>query len=583
MRRFFKVKNFFLISFLAVAGIFSAGAFALNKQAEETPVVEKVEATTYNPTFEGKSGDILYVKGNKNTYFPGQYYCAMHLWGGNSGTAADNDIYVCNDNYAPYNNGNDYYFALRVPFGTGGVSVTYTKLQICRQTPSKKHDNYTSEINIATAIKNKPTNLLNWTGWGSYTVSATKYTHYGVKSGDHVYVDASLCPGWIDASSTDNTHITIFVTATNGNDTYIYLWGGANDSNKNAAWPGIKIYEQGAWVYNNGSSQGVAAVNIDRSLYQHMIINHNNGNQTNTYDFVDGSKYLGFYFNGNNQNVGTWNAGSDYSTNAKIGVYFSVSNTYNGDAWGVYRNGSSYVTAYARKVEGKNNKYLYEVLAPQQNNVDVVWNLVIVGRFKSTSASPTWDDKLHQKSDFYYTSALNSYNEFKINGWIDSMYTCSDTITTAGRADYYGSYMLSQMTCDGHGNRTYTDNVGLANAKNEYKKYLSNEVQYYLWETKASEASGYCRDALERYDYIFFFKQYYELDDDTYDFINRHSANSGKTSFSIRTFSPFELLGDSENGGNISTIIIIVASSVALLSITALSVLMVRKRKRKEN
>jgi hypothetical protein len=42
-------------------------------------------------------------------------------------------------------------------------------------------------------------------------------------------------------------------------------------------------------------------------------------------------------------------------------------------------------------------------------------------------------------------------------------------------------------------------------------------------------------------------------------------------------------LGDSENGGNISTIIIIVASSVALLSITALSVLMVRKRKRKED
>ena len=46
MRRFFKVKNFFLISFLAVAGIFSYAAVAIDKQVNESPVVEKAEAAT---------------------------------------------------------------------------------------------------------------------------------------------------------------------------------------------------------------------------------------------------------------------------------------------------------------------------------------------------------------------------------------------------------------------------------------------------------------------------------------------------------------------------------------------------------
>jgi len=45
VRRFFKVKNFFLISFLAVAGIFSATAIIKDKQVEDTPVVEKAEAS----------------------------------------------------------------------------------------------------------------------------------------------------------------------------------------------------------------------------------------------------------------------------------------------------------------------------------------------------------------------------------------------------------------------------------------------------------------------------------------------------------------------------------------------------------
>lgn len=54
-----------------------------------------------------------------------------------------------------------------------------------------------------------------------------------------------------------------------------------------------------------------------------------------------------------------------------------------------------------------------------------------------------------------------------------------------------------------------------------------------------------------------------------------------KYSSAIRSFNPFSIM-DGESGDNATTIIIIIASSISLLSITALSVLLVKKRKNKE-
>ena len=55
-----------------------------------------------------------------------------------------------------------------------------------------------------------------------------------------------------------------------------------------------------------------------------------------------------------------------------------------------------------------------------------------------------------------------------------------------------------------------------------------------------------------------------------------------KYSSAIRSFNPFSLIGD-DSGDNATTIIIIIAASVSLLSITALSILLVKKRKRVDN
>lgn len=58
-------------------------------------------------------------------------------------------------------------------------------------------------------------------------------------------------------------------------------------------------------------------------------------------------------------------------------------------------------------------------------------------------------------------------------------------------------------------------------------------------------------------------------------------SDSYKTA--IRSFNPFSMIDGEDGGDNATTIIIIIAASVSLLSITALSILLVKKRKRVDN
>ena len=140
-------------------------------------------------------------------------------------------------------------------------------------------------------------------------------------------------------------------------------------------------------------------------------------------------------------------------------------------------------------------------------------------------------------------------------------------------ASEYGYYFMDQITCDGAGSIT-SPSSKWTTVKNTYNNLTTN-VQGECWTAAASESGNNIEKAMYRYDYIVFFKKYSGYDD----FINRATNTSGKA-FTINNFKPFELIVNEEN--SISTIIIIIASSVSLLSITALSVLMVKKRKSKE-
>ena len=153
-------------------------------------------------------------------------------------------------------------------------------------------------------------------------------------------------------------------------------------------------------------------------------------------------------------------------------------------------------------------------------------------------------------------------------------YTLSSTgyITNKARAEYYGTYFNSQVICDDgvHKPSNWT------NVSTEYTHMCKN-AQGVVW-LASTEGTTQLAIALSKYDYII--KKYGTSEYD--DFINRLDSRSGSTIL--------HGLANKTNGFNIlktdnitgSAVIIIVASSISILSITALSVLLVKKRKSKE-
>ena len=103
---------------------------------------------------------------------------------------------------------------------------------------------------------------------------------------------------------------------------------------------------------------------------------------------------------------------------------------------------------------------------------------------------------------------------------------------------------------------------------------LADYQKYWLAEaTKSSDSN--VTEMLGKYDYILSKYGYGTGSDNIHDFLGRTPTPKNAISF----FSPLSLFGEEDN---LSTVIIIVASSVALLSVTALSILVIKKRKNKE-
>lgn len=127
--------------------------------------------------------------------------------------------------------------------------------------------------------------------------------------------------------------------------------------------------------------------------------------------------------------------------------------------------------------------------------------------------------------------------------------------------------------CDDAGlNTNFAD---LKAAWDDWTRDLNENDAYWMNETRSSDTNILAM--LAKYDYVLGKYGYGEGEDQLHDFLNRKPA----TSSAIRNFTPFDLLNNGDDN-NITTVIVIVTSAVALLSITALSVLMVKKRKRKD-
>ncbi len=166
---------------------------------------------------------------------------------------------------------------------------------------------------------------------------------------------------------------------------------------------------------------------------------------------------------------------------------------------------------------------------------------------------------------------------FKVNNESNKLWIQLDSNV---EADLYAQEFLTTITCTGQGSTSFSMNswniVGEATNSMEYKfNHLTIGAQGKITGATASQSGTNVQKMLARYDAILSKYGYGTSSDKYHDYLNRQPEPLG----AIRSFSPFRYFTNDED--NLSTIIIIAASSVSLLSLTALGVLILKKRKSK--
>ena len=171
------------------------------------------------------------------------------------------------------------------------------------------------------------------------------------------------------------------------------------------------------------------------------------------------------------------------------------------------------------------------------------------------------------------TSSISS-NVFHINCSSKTI-TSHENISSQGIYDSFGRYFLSMCPCSGRGDETDRENVSsswtrIKNGKIFTDSRIPSELKDYFSSYDMIDTSDFSL-AIQRYDYIIFYKKY-ELDD----FLNRSSLVGSR--YKSRDYNPLSFAKEE----NTQTLVLIISSSVVLLSITALSILIIKKRKLKE-
>lgn len=326
----------------------------------------------------------------------------------------------------------------------------------------------------------------------------------------------------------------ISVSVSLGDNKSVYLWG-------NHDWGGSTYYTQ--W------SSGVTG--------------------SYTYEF-NGIK------SGSHMYISTTDLTGWEDAGAKIGICFGKSNVSNAQIWSSQYNSShsSMSEAFCWKVQGSANDHLYECIVPQYNGQDVYWSMVIGVRFSSDASSLGWNNVLNQTGDQFYNGDDSDCNMLWVNAatggsWSGGGYLRSDaSISDDTRAEYYGTYFYSQITCSGSGSITSASS-NWTNVKNEYKQHLSTDVEGKVWSSSAAETGTDLVKAMYRYDYIVFHKQYSGYDD----FINR-STSEGK-SYSPR-INPLVM-----NSKKSTTVMIITV--ISLVSVSAIGGFFFLKKRKETN
>ncbi len=190
---------------------------------------------------------------------------------------------------------------------------------------------------------------------------------------------------------------------------------------------------------------------------------------------------------------------------------------------------------------------------------------VIVTRNKPDSSG--WGNRWNQTTNMTVNYGYNPlYTTMVETGKTGNNYNWGNKSATE-TASEYGYYFTDKITCSGSGSITSAAS-NWTTVKNTYDQ-LTNDVQGECWNANASASGNNIEQAMYRYDYIVFHKQYSGYND----FINR-STSSGKAFSAIKT--PISLIGGVEQSNN--TIVIVVISLVTITAVGGYFFLKARKK-----
>ncbi len=127
--------------------------------------------------------------------------------------------------------------------------------------------------------------------WGPYTVKTNgSYKIYfseeyvwgvGTEKARHTYFQYMTCTVY-------------FSSPTSWDNAYAYMWDSNVENSYKVAWPG----EEMTYVKTNGYNQKQYKIEVDTSLYDHIIFNNSKGEQTCNIDLSSAYDGIGYYISG---------------------------------------------------------------------------------------------------------------------------------------------------------------------------------------------------------------------------------------------------------------------------------------------
>lgn len=356
----------------------------------------------------------------------------------------------------------------------------------------------------------------------------------------------------------DNDYI--YFDVTNGADyTHMKIKDNTNESNDWWEVPDM-ITEDFYWLDSCGSN---------RDLYAHRDWSNRNVNIR-----VQATGYYDIYFN-NSSNIYISPVTIDH--NVGDAIYLDLNGNWDGITPRIhYWNGANGGDSDMTEVHNHGGSTrLFEWPITKVNDVTPTYVKFYYG---------SWSGQID--ADLLLSGSLGC-NTFKLTSSNHGIW--SFNITKEIRASFYGDYFNNLTDGDSGGVCSPNGDTNLELLKSkwnllkiEYDNMCTN-AQGEVWKAtgKDKEQEGTnLEKAMGRYDYIVFFRRYLLIDSSSEktDFVGRSDSSGRRYSASVVSRGGLDSL-ISQGDYSLTTLIIIIASSVSLLSITALSVLLVKKRK----